>query len=70
MKTAKKSGIPVKERQKMRNLVSAQQSRIKKKEEVIHLKQCIKAKNENLRNFLNLITQHFDTNILQEKIEQ
>lgn len=37
LKTAKQDGIDVKERQKMRNQVSAQQSRIKKKQEVLYL---------------------------------
>ena len=48
LKTAKKDGMDVKERQRLRNQVSAQQSRIKKKEEVIQLKKLIRIKNHNL----------------------
>ena len=40
--------MDVKERQKWRNTVSAQQSRIKKKEEVLHLNKIIIEKDEKL----------------------
>ena len=48
LKTAKANGMPVKERQKLRNMVSAQQSRIKKKEEVILLNSLIKDKDDKM----------------------
>mmetsp|Transcript_10963 Transcript_10963/g.16624 ORF Transcript_10963/g.16624 Transcript_10963/m.16624 type:complete len:235 (+) Transcript_10963:1395-2099(+) len=53
LKTAKKDGMDVKERQRLRNQVSAQQSRIKKKEEVISLNRMIGQKDENSHGFIS-----------------
>jgi len=44
--------MDVKERQRLRNQVSAQQSRIKKKAEVIKLNKTLRKKNENTETFL------------------
>jgi hypothetical protein len=55
LKTAKADGMDVKERQKLRNQVSAQQSRIKKKEEVIHLHNVIRNKNEKLMDLIDIL---------------
>ena len=53
LKNAKSTGMPVKERQRLRNQVSAQQSRIKKKEEVITLNNMIKDKDNKMQIFIN-----------------
>lgn len=55
LKKAKANNMPVKERQKLRNMVSAQQSRIKKKEEVITLNNLIKVKDEKMHEFIEKI---------------
>ena len=55
LKTAKKDGIPVPERQRLRNQVSALQNRIKKRKEVLHLKQIIKQKDARLEIFLEIL---------------
>ena len=44
LKTAKQDGMTVKERQRLRNQISAQQSRIRKKEEVIFLNKVTREK--------------------------
>jgi hypothetical protein len=49
LKTAKQDGMTVKERSRLRNLVSAQSSRIKKKEETMFLHQVVKQKDEKFR---------------------
>ena len=49
--------MDVKERQKLRNQVSAQQSRIKKKAEVSHLQNLIKTKDRKFKDFID----HFVT---------
>ena len=56
LKTAKQDGMKVSERQRLRNQVSAQQSRIKKKQEVIHLNRLIRAKDDKLTKFVDLIS--------------
>lgn len=53
--TAKRDGIPVKERQKWRNVVSAQQSRLKKKYEVKFLNQIIESKDGGIEDFLGIV---------------
>ena len=55
LKTAKMDGMDVKERQRLRNQVSAQQSRIKKKEEVIFLNELIKARDAKMVKMHDLI---------------
>ena len=55
MRTAKKDGIPVKERQKWRNVVSAQQSRLKKKYEVKLLDLIIATKDKAIEVYLNIV---------------
>ena len=44
LKTAKQDGIPVKEREKMRNQISAQTSRMRKKEEVMYFNKAVRDK--------------------------
>ena len=44
LKTAKEDGLTVKQRQKLRNQISAQQSRIRKKEELMFFHRAIKEK--------------------------
>lgn len=46
LKNAKALGMTVKERQRLRNQISAQQSRIRKKEEVIFLNKITREKDE------------------------
>lgn len=53
--------MDVKERQRLRNQVSAQQSRIKKKEEVIQLKKLIRNKNHCLDGLHDLLMEQLDT---------
>ena len=48
LKNAKRDGIPVAERQKLRNQVSAQQSRLKKKFEVKYLHNLISTKDQKI----------------------
>lgn len=48
LKTAKQDGMDVKERQRLRNQVSAQQSRIKKKVEVLFLNKLIRERDDKL----------------------
>ena len=55
LSTAKIDGIPVKERQKWRNVVSAQQSRLKKKYEVKFLNQIIGTKDQGIEDFLEIV---------------
>lgn len=52
---AKENKIDVKERQRWRNVVSAQQSRLKKKFEVIFLHKLIKNKDQRLGDFLEVL---------------
>ena len=55
LSTAKRDGIPVKMRQKWRNVVSAQQSRLKKKYEVKFLNQIIGTKDQGIEEFLDIV---------------
>ena len=68
LKTAKADGMDVKERQRLRNQVSAQQSRIKKKEEVIHLHTIIEKHDQKLKSLCTILTNRLCGNpdILQE----
>ena len=52
---AKEDNIDVKTRQKWRNVVSAQQSRLKKKFEVIFLHKLIHNKDQRLQIFFNIL---------------
>jgi hypothetical protein len=60
LKTAKKDGLTVKQRQKLRNQISAQQSRIRKKEEVMFLHRAVKEKDDKMealiKNLANTLT--------------
>ena len=56
LKTAKADGISVKERQKLRNQISAQQSRIKKKEEVMFLHRAVKDKDDKMKALIKCLT--------------
>ena len=48
LKTAKEDGLTVKQRQKLRNQISAQQSRIRKKEELIFFHRAVKEKDDKM----------------------
>lgn len=52
LKNAKASGMTVKERQRLRNQISAQQSRIRKKEEVIFLNKVTREKDEKFKQLI------------------
>jgi len=56
LKTAKDDGLTVKERQRLRNQVSAQQSRIKKKEEVLFLNAAVKIKDQKFEQLVDILT--------------
>ena len=66
LKTAKLKGIPVRERQLLRNRKSALQSRIRKKQEVRLLIQNLEKHNENLIWLQNLMVKKLDDDILRE----
>lgn len=66
LKTAKSKGIPVRERQLLRNRKSALQSRIRKKQEVRLLIQNLEKHNENLIWLQNLMVKKLDDDILRE----
>lgn len=55
LKTAKKDGLTVKQRQKLRNQISAQQSRIKKKEEVMFLHRAVKEKDGKMEHLIKCL---------------
>ena len=55
LKTAKRDKIDVKERQKWRNVVSAQQSRLKKKQEVRFLNSVIRRKDDGIETLMDII---------------
>lgn len=59
LKTAKKDGISVRERQRLRNQISAQQSRIRKKEEVIFLNKVTREKDQKFIDMLNYMVNNF-----------
>ena len=69
LKTAKADGMNVKERQRLRNQVSAQQSRIKKKQETIELKNVIKLKDDRIESTIDILERHLirmDDNVLND----
>lgn len=53
---AKRDKMPVKERMKLRNQISAQQSRLKKKMEVFHLHKLIKDKDDKINDFARMFS--------------
>lgn len=53
--------MTVKERQRLRNQISAQQSRIRKKEEVIFLNRITREKDEKFRQLIQCMTQTLDS---------
>lgn len=55
LKTAKKDGMPVKMRMKLRNQASAQMSRIKKKQEVQFLKHVYEEQQDKIKGILAII---------------
>ena len=55
LKNAKKNNMPVKERQRLRNMVSAQQSRLKKKNEVLYLHKLIRDKDDKNQVLLEIL---------------
>ena len=60
LRNAKKTGMPVKERQRLRNQISAQQSRIRKKEETIFLNRVCREKDEKFLQLINLMANNLD----------
>jgi len=54
LKTAKRDKIDVKLRQKWRNIVSAQQSRLKKKFEVIFLHNLLRNKDDSMQEIMEI----------------
>lgn len=61
LKDAKRNGISVKERLRLRNLVSAQQSRLKKKEEIFTLNQMIISKDTKFKILNDILLKHLKT---------
>jgi hypothetical protein len=55
LKTAKKDGLTVKQRQKLRNQISAQQSRIRKKEEVMFLHGAVREKDAKMEALIKCL---------------
>ena len=55
LRTAKKDNMPVKERMRLRNLISAQSSRIRKKQEVIFLNNVTREKDSNFLSLLDIL---------------
>jgi predicted ribosome-associated RNA-binding protein Tma20 len=53
LKTAQRDGLSVKQRQTLRNQVSAQNSRLKKKEESIYLNMTVREKDRKMACLLN-----------------
>lgn len=60
LRTAKQDGMDVKMRQKLRNQVSAQQSRIKKKQEVLYLKTLLDKDNDKVCGILDILDSHLE----------
>ena len=60
LKTAKRDKIDVKERQKWRNVVSAQQSRLKKKQEVRFLNSVIRRKDDGIETLLQIVGEELE----------
>ena len=58
LKTAKKDGITVTERQRLRNQISAQQSRIRKKEETIFLNRVTREKDSKFLELVSFLGNH------------
>lgn len=61
LKTAKEKNMSVKERQRLRNQISAQQSRIRKKEEVIFLNRVTREKDEKFSELINAMVTTLDS---------
>ena len=57
---------PVHNRQKMRNQVSALQSRIKKKEEVLFLNDLIKHKDDRVKQLISVLNKHLEEDLILE----
>lgn len=55
LRTAKEKKVDVKQRQRWRNIVSAQESRLKKKYEVIMLHELLRTKDQRLDTLLSII---------------
>lgn len=62
LKTAKQDGKDAKERQRLRNQISAQQSRIKKKEETIQLQAELKESHERFNELMAILDYHLADN--------
>lgn len=60
LKTAKKDKVEVKTRQKWRNVVSAQQSRLKKKQEVRFLNSVIRKKDDGIEIFMQVVAEELE----------
>ena len=56
LKNSKKTGLPVTEKARLRNVVSAQQSRIKKREEANQLKTLLKDQNEKISKLKSILS--------------
>mmetsp|Transcript_32876 Transcript_32876/g.50268 ORF Transcript_32876/g.50268 Transcript_32876/m.50268 type:complete len:168 (+) Transcript_32876:973-1476(+) len=56
LKTAKKDGMPIAERQRLRNQISAQRSRLKKKEENLFLNRKVREKDRKFQNLVDGLT--------------
>jgi hypothetical protein len=57
LRTAKEDGLSVKERQALRNKISAQNSRIRKKQESIFLARVVEEKDSKMIRLIEAITQ-------------
>jgi len=54
--------MPVKDRKRLRNQISALDSRVKRDKDEIKLKQNIQSKNDAIQNFINIIEPVFEQN--------
>ena len=64
--TAKQDGLTVKERQRLRNQVSAQQSRIKRKGEAMFLNKTVTEKDEMFKELIKYMGEKIDQHTLQQ----
>lgn len=68
LRTAKQDGMDVKERQRLRNLVSALQSRMKKKREVIQLTGVIGDRSSRLQKFKSILASRLSGHPVLEQV--
>jgi len=61
--------MDVKERQRLRNMVSAQQSRLKKHFEVRFLNKLVKDKDDNMKKLMGILQKRLSKEVLSDLVE-